>query len=50
VSPRPITLAGTVDAGGRTLGVAEVEQVYGDLTNLKVLSEAAWNTETMERL
>jgi dienelactone hydrolase len=50
VSPRPITLAGTVDAGGRALGVGEVEQVYGDLTNLKVLSEAAWNTETMERL
>jgi len=50
ISPRPITLAGTVDAGGRTLNVGEVEAVYGDLANLRVLSEGAWDFETMERL
>jgi hypothetical protein len=50
ISPRPITLAGTVDAGGRRLGVAQVERIYGDLANLKLHSEASWNTETMERL
>jgi dienelactone hydrolase len=50
ISPRPITLAGTVDAGGRTLNVGEVEEIYADVANLKVLPEAVWNTETMERL
>ena len=50
VSPRPITLAGTVDAGGRKLGVGEVKKIYGDLADLKVLPEATWDVKTMERL
>ncbi len=50
ISPRPITLAGTIDAGGRKLSVAEVKQIYGDLADLTVLPEAVWNAKTMERL
>ena len=49
IRPRTVTLAGTVDALGRELPLASVQQEYGVPDFLTITSDIGWNTASLAR-
>jgi dienelactone hydrolase len=47
LAPRRVSLAGTVNARGRTMDVAEVRKIYGNSSHLTVKPEALWDVDSL---
>lgn len=50
IAPRKVTLAGTVDATGKTMDSGAVRALYGDARHITVEAEAGWNAEQLAAL
>lgn len=50
VAPRPVWLAGAVDAAGRTLEPRAVQRTYQRCTNVRVSASAAWDAAVLARV
>jgi hypothetical protein len=50
LTPRKITLAGTVDGSGKRMAVDSVRAAYGKAPNIEVLAEPAWTAQKLIQL
>jgi hypothetical protein len=47
LGPRPVRLAGAVNAAGATMDMAAVRKIYGNRRHLSVTAEARWDLESL---
>ncbi|MCL4853099.1 MAG: acetylxylan esterase [Bryobacteraceae bacterium] len=47
LAPRRLTLAGTIDAAGKTLDIETVRKVYAAAANVQVTANAAWDASAL---
>ena len=47
LSPRKMTLAGTVDGGGKRMSTESVRRVYGKAAHIKILDSPAWTAQDL---
>jgi hypothetical protein len=50
LSPRKVTLAGTVDGSGKRMGVESVRSAYGKAANIEVMAEPGWTAQKLIQL